>query len=250
MASRGASSRPATPGAAASRSDASRPVEDPAASRRAERRLQQQELSRTQLLDAAEEVFGTKGYHEATLKEVAELAEFSVGSVYSFFANKDDLFLSVLLRRGAQFLPGMAEAVASSADPVEQLHALVAFEVGFFRAHPHFARLYLRTSAPAMMPAEVADSAELAANTAEAMAIHAGVFERGQAADVLRDGSPRALARLLSGVVVAFQAADPVVQSATDAADAADATDATEDADALSLEQLHDLVTDAFVVRS
>ncbi|HMG44699.1 MAG TPA: helix-turn-helix domain-containing protein, partial [Acidimicrobiales bacterium] len=54
-------------------------------SRREARRLLQQDVSRSQLLDAAEEVFGRKGFHEATLKEVAELAEFSVGSVYSFF---------------------------------------------------------------------------------------------------------------------------------------------------------------------
>jgi AcrR family transcriptional regulator len=81
-----------------------------AASRREQRRLQHQDLSRAQLLDAAEEVFGAKGFHETTLKEVAELAEFSVGSVYSFFQNKDDLFLNVFLRRGAEFLPGMDAA--------------------------------------------------------------------------------------------------------------------------------------------
>lgn len=46
-------------------------------SRRAERRALRQDVSRTQVLDAAEEVFGQKGFHEATLKEVAELAEFS-----------------------------------------------------------------------------------------------------------------------------------------------------------------------------
>jgi DNA-directed RNA polymerase specialized sigma24 family protein len=60
---------------------------DRKASRRQERRLLHQDLSRTQLLDAAEEVFGRKGFHATTLKEIAELAEFSVGSVYSFFDN-------------------------------------------------------------------------------------------------------------------------------------------------------------------
>src|SRR5690349_1821574 len=98
-----------------------------ALSRREQRRLQHQDLSRTQLLDAAEEVFGAKGFHETTLKEIAELAEFSVGSVYSFFENKDDLFLNVYLRRGEEFMPGM-EAVAgsgASASPLQQLHDLV-----------------------------------------------------------------------------------------------------------------------------
>src|SRR3982074_1646975 len=81
-----------------------RPVTSMAASRREQRRLQHQDLSRAQLLDAAEEGFGRKGFHDTTLKEVAELAEFSVGSVYSFFENKNDLFRQIFLRRGEQFM--------------------------------------------------------------------------------------------------------------------------------------------------
>src|SRR5687768_7426812 len=106
-----------------------------AASRREQRRLLHQDLSRTQLLDAAEEVFGAKGFHDTTLKEVAELAEFSVGSVYSFFENKDDLFLNVFLRRGAEFLPGMEAVVNGPGTPLETLHALVDYQIGFFREH-------------------------------------------------------------------------------------------------------------------
>jgi AcrR family transcriptional regulator len=71
---------------------------------REERRLLHQELSRTQLLDAAEEIFGQKGFHDTTLKEIADRADFSVGSVYSFFQNKDDLYVNVWLRRGAELL--------------------------------------------------------------------------------------------------------------------------------------------------
>src|SRR3954468_13471079 len=114
--------------------------------RREERRLRQQDISRGQLLDAAEEVFGRKGFHETTLKEIADLAEFSVGSVYSFFENKADFFLSVFLRRGAEFLPGMLETAGGAGTPLETLHALVDYEVGFFRAHPHFGRLFLRSA--------------------------------------------------------------------------------------------------------
>src|SRR5438309_6888830 len=117
------------------------------ASRREQRRLAQQDVSRTQLLDAAEEVFGRKGFHETTLKEVAELAEFSVGSVYSFFESKDDLFRQIFERRGEEFMPGLRALLQDAKrDPVEQLQALVDFEIGFFREHPRFGRLYLRYS--------------------------------------------------------------------------------------------------------
>ena len=75
-----------------------------AAARRERRRLQHQDLNRTQLLDAAEEIFGSRGFAHATLKEIAELAGFAVGSVYSFFPSKEDLFRQVLDRRGQEFM--------------------------------------------------------------------------------------------------------------------------------------------------
>lgn len=204
-------------------------------SRREQRRLQHQDLSRSQLLDAAEEVFGAKGFHDTTLKEVAELAEFSVGSVYSFFENKDDLFLNVFLRRGAEFMPGMEAAVAGAGSPVEQLHALVDFEVGFFREHKHFGRLYLRSSGTALLPPQIQVDEALRANFRRAMEIQADVFARGHEAGELRDGDPLVLARLFSGLMATYQLLDPAVVS-----DDADAEER------LSLEGLHEIIDGAF----
>jgi AcrR family transcriptional regulator len=202
------------------------------ASRREQRRQFHQELSRSQLLDAAEEVFGRKGFHDTTLKEIAELAEFSVGSVYSFFENKDDLFLSVFLRRGEEFLPGMEQAVAETDSPREQLHNLVDFEVGFFRRHPHFGRLYLR-SASATVPVIELSAPKLAQNYLRAMEIQADVFRRGQEEGQLRSGDPEVLARLFSGLMSAYQALDPAVVG-------------DGDHERLELDDLHQVVDRAF----
>jgi AcrR family transcriptional regulator len=58
-----------------------------------ERRRQQ---TRDYLLEAAAHVFGQRGFHGATLDEVAAVAGFSKGAVYSNFKNKEDLFLALL----------------------------------------------------------------------------------------------------------------------------------------------------------
>ena len=187
-----------------------------ATSRRDERRAQHQELSRNQLLDAAEEVFGTKGYHAATLKEVADRAEFSVGSVYSFFGSKDDLFLHVFLRRGDAFLAGAREVVAVDRPPLDRLRALVDYEVGFFRRHPHFGRLYLRTASLARpLPGRDGEAAdETGVGTFhETIDLQVQVLAEGQRAGVVRAGEPAALLGLLSGLVLAFIALDPAVVS-------------------------------------
>ena len=203
-------------------------------SRREQRRSVQKDLSRAQLLDAAEEVFGQKGFHEATLKEVADLAEYSVGSVYSFFENKDDLFLSVFVRRGSEFMPGFEAAAVREGTPTEQLHALVDFEIGFFRAHPHFGRLYLRSASAITAESEVPMSTALDDNFTRAMHVQADVFARGQAAGELRAGDPFVLARIFSGMMSGYQAVDPKVIADGDGAER------------LSLTDLHDIVTAAF----
>ena len=205
-------------------------------SRREQRRLQHQDLSRAQLLDAAEEVFGRKGFHAATLREVAELAEFSVGSVYSFFENKDDLFRQIFVRRGEEFMPGMRAALRpDDGTPAEQLHRLVDYEVGFFRDHPRFGRLYLRYSSATMMSADREIDAAMAANYDESMRLQADLVARGQEAGQFRPGDPVVLARLFTGLIASYQALDPAVVS-----------DASDGEERLPLDDLHDLIDRAF----
>jgi TetR/AcrR family transcriptional regulator len=210
----------------------------PAPSRREQRRLQHQGLSRAQLLDAAEEVFGRKGFHETTLKEVAELAEFSVGSVYSFFRNKDDLFRQIFLRRGDEFMAGMREVLCpGAAPPVEQLHRLVDLQIGFFRDHPHFGRLFLRYSSATMLSTDRQVDDAISGNYDESMRLQADLFARGQEAGVFRTGDVGVLARLFSGLMSAYQALDPAVVS-----------DRPGTQERFPLAALHELVDDAFVV--
>jgi AcrR family transcriptional regulator len=179
-----------------------------ATSRRSQRRLQHQDLSRQQLLDAAEEVFGRKGFHETTLKEVAELAEFSVGSVYSFFESKDDLFRQIFARRGEELLGEMEGVLDGASTPVEQLHRLVDVEVGFFRDHPHFGCLSLRYANVTRLATDTMADRGIGSDYQRAMTLQAGVFARGQASGDLRDGDPEALSRLFSGLVLSFQTLD------------------------------------------
>jgi len=61
-----------------------------------ERRRQQ---TREHLLEAAARVFAERGFHGATMDEVAAAAGFTKGAVYSNFKNKEDLFLALLDER-------------------------------------------------------------------------------------------------------------------------------------------------------
>lgn len=204
---------------------------------REQRKLRHQDLARGQFLDAAEEVFGRKGFHETTLREIAELAEFSVGSTYSFFENKDDLFRQIFVRRGGEFMPELRAVLDPDGDPRQQLRALVEFEVGFFRRHRHFGRLYLKNANAALLPTDKAADVTMAANFEEAMGLQAGLFRRGQTTGVFREGDPAVLARLFSGIISSYQALDPLVIS-----------DEPRPTERFSLEELHAVIEAAFVV--
>lgn len=55
-----------------------------------EKRARQQDI-----LTAARELFLRQGYHETTLEEIARHAEFGKGTIYNYFASKEDLFLAI-----------------------------------------------------------------------------------------------------------------------------------------------------------
>jgi AcrR family transcriptional regulator len=62
-------------------------------------RVERAAANRVLVLAAAREVFLARGYHGATLEQIAEEAGFSKGVVYSQFESKADLFLALLEAR-------------------------------------------------------------------------------------------------------------------------------------------------------
>jgi AcrR family transcriptional regulator len=55
-------------------------------------------LRRNHILDAAIKVFADKGFHRATIKDVAQAAGIADGTIYNYFENKTALLLGILDR--------------------------------------------------------------------------------------------------------------------------------------------------------
>ncbi len=177
--------------------------------RREQRRRQVLEVNREHLLDAAEEVFGDKGFQAATIKEIAERAEFSVGAVYGIVTSKEDLLVQTLNRRAVELLSAMDALAGSSAGGLGALRQLADLQIEFFRLHPNFGRLWLRWGGGARWGLAPSSLAGIGADIDRAMAMQAGIIERGQAAGELRQGDPDVLAHIFSGIIQSYQATDP-----------------------------------------
>ena len=74
---------------------------------------------RTQILDAATTVFAEKGFHRATIKDIARQAGIADGTIYTYFASKTEVLLAILNRlnetteREQQFAQGNEQDVRS-----------------------------------------------------------------------------------------------------------------------------------------
>jgi AcrR family transcriptional regulator len=62
-------------------------------------RKRRQEQTRGDLLDAAARVFARRGYHAASVEEIAAEAGYTTGAVYSNFKGKEELFLALADRQ-------------------------------------------------------------------------------------------------------------------------------------------------------
>jgi AcrR family transcriptional regulator len=61
-----------------------------------QRRARGRDGVRPVLIEAARDVLGQDGYEGLTIRRVAERAEYSLGTVYSYFADKDDLLYTLV----------------------------------------------------------------------------------------------------------------------------------------------------------
>jgi AcrR family transcriptional regulator len=82
----------------------------------AERRRNQ---TRQYLLQAAAQVFTERGFHAASLDEVAAAAGFTKGAVYSNFKNKEDLMLALLEDSYSREMEALRQTLEASDIPPE-----------------------------------------------------------------------------------------------------------------------------------
>jgi AcrR family transcriptional regulator len=88
-----------------------------------ERRRQQ---TREHLLAAAAEVFGERGFHGASLDEVAAVAGFTKGAVYSNFKSKEDLFLALFKANYEREMQALRTTLDSEVPPESRISDFVS----------------------------------------------------------------------------------------------------------------------------
>ena len=60
-----------------------------------ERQEREREAVSRAILDAARELFVAEGYHNVSIRKIAERIEYSPAAIYSYFPSKDDIFFAL-----------------------------------------------------------------------------------------------------------------------------------------------------------
>jgi AcrR family transcriptional regulator len=80
------------------------------------------------MLDAAVAVIAKRGFHAASMDEIAEIAGISKPMVYAYLGTKEELFLACLHREATRLVEAVVGAIRPDATPDEQLwNGLQAF---------------------------------------------------------------------------------------------------------------------------
>ena len=171
--------------------------------RRAQRRAARRDDNRTEILDAAERVFGTRGVRDGSLREIAAHAGFSTGAIYLFFDSKGHLLAETLTRRATELVATLTVEAERDVAPLAKLHDIVDAMVAFFDARPHFRGLLRHMSGGAEIvgPALAEHARDVGGLFDTAMGLLAEIVRAGQRVGEIRDGDAAAIARLYSVLV-------------------------------------------------
>ncbi|MGE7391745.1 TetR/AcrR family transcriptional regulator [Streptomyces sp. NPDC004126] len=152
------------------------------------------------LLDAAESLMRTVGLANATTKAIAREAGCSEAALYKHFANKEELFVRVLVERTPNAAPLMAALAADPEDGgAEAALTAIARHASLFYAEamPLAASLFAE---PALLSRHREGVREIGAGPHVVLDALEGRLRRELAAGRLRaDADPRAAAALLLG---------------------------------------------------
>ncbi|OPX28313.1 MAG: hypothetical protein B1H08_06120 [Candidatus Omnitrophica bacterium 4484_171] len=90
------------------------------------------EQRKNQILDAASLIFSKEGFVKANTDEIAKAANLGKGTIYRYFKNKRDLFLSVVDRGLDKLKDAILIEVEKTDDPLKKIESAIKTYLSFF----------------------------------------------------------------------------------------------------------------------
>ena len=107
------------------------------------RKERDRQLRRADIFNAAEHLFALKGYHKTTIKDIAQEAQYAVGTVYLHFKDKDTLYFALFKEKMKGLLSKINEEKPGlPRDARSKLRLFVEESSTFFMENQDFLRIF------------------------------------------------------------------------------------------------------------
>jgi AcrR family transcriptional regulator len=103
-----------------------------------ERREEEKERRRGEILDAAESLYAKQGWEAVTMEQVARTARLSRALVYTYFRDKDDLLFAIGERALKQLYQRFSAALKTPGSGRDRVMAIGRTYMGFALEFPHY----------------------------------------------------------------------------------------------------------------
>lgn len=106
-------------------------------------KTQKGELTRQKLLEAAEEIFGNKGYYNTSIVEITQRAGVAQGTFYVYFDNKQEIFRQLVIMLNHTIRREIQKAIAGVTDRKEQEKIGYKTFFSFVKCHRNLYKIVL-----------------------------------------------------------------------------------------------------------
>src|SRR3954468_5127247 len=94
---------------------------------------------RARILDAAVKVFAERGFHSATVAEIARGAGVADGTIYLYFKGKDDLLLRLFDEKMTELVAEVKEALSTERNAPGKLRRFIQLHLALVERNPELA---------------------------------------------------------------------------------------------------------------
>lgn len=101
----------------------------------------EKQARRNAILDAALSLFSEKDFHEVTVDEIAEHVGLSKGTLYLYFENKENLFLSIIKEKTDVLFSRIRGAIKGDEPYLIRLERLIKTWLAFFEEHRSYFKI-------------------------------------------------------------------------------------------------------------
>lgn len=150
------------------------------------RKKRNPELTSEQILTAATQEFGERGFGGARVDNIAARAGANKRMIYHYYGNKKQLFLAVLEAAYAEIRSHERELDLDHLEPIEAVRKLVAYTFTYFLEHPEFIRLLNNENLYDAV--HIKSSKKIPKMHSPLVGQIEGVLARGQEAGIFRNG--------------------------------------------------------------